>query len=311
MAGDNVSVTGEVQDYHITLYSLGSVLLLADLVASILFILVIIKKSLHKARIFISLLSWAAADLLLGLLLFVQICISHLDWAAVDKPALCTLWNGLQVYPLWVTDLHAVVCAIDRYIIVLCPNKYEVKLSKTRLRLYLGLSWGYGIAWTAIAFSWVGTEKEGQLCNLASLSHIYVFLLVMLHFLPALVACVFLYAKVLIHFRRHERQVHVTHTLTQDELVENTQLARVLLCVTVLYALAWLPFSLVGLARASDPPPGSRWHLALLYTYLIGLIGCLSKLPLFTVFHPDFRAGLKNVLGIRKKPLQVGSSLQD
>ena len=310
MAGDN-GTTDAIHDYNITLYTIGSILFAADLTASILFIIVIIKKTLHQTKIYISLLSWVVADILFGILLFIQISIAHMDWVLEDKPALCLFWNGMQVYPLWTCNLHAVVCAIDRYIIVLYPNKYELKLSKLRLKLYISCSWAYGIVWTSVPYIWYGKESQDQLCNLCSLNHIFVFLLIVLHFIPTTIACIFLYAKVFMHFRRHERQVHVTHTLTQDELFDNTRLARILLCITVIYAIAWIPFSLIGLIRASNLPLNSQWHIALFYAYLIGLVGCLFKLPLFTIFDLEFRSGLKNILGIRKKPLQFGSSLQD
>ena len=310
MSEDNTT-NHAIQDYNITLYTIGAILFVVDLTASILFSIVIIKKALHQKKIYISLLSWVGAEILFGILLSIQISIAHMDWTMDDKPGLCLFWNGMQVYPLWVCNLHAVICAIDRYVIVLYPNKYELKLSKSKLKLYIGCSWVYGVLWTAIAYAWYGKESEGQLCNLCSLNHIYVFLLVMLHFIPTTIACVFLYAKVFMHFRRHERQVHVTHTLTQDELVDNTQLAKIILWITVFYAIAWLPFCLIGLVRASNLPLNSKWHTALLYAYLVGLSGCLFKLPLFTIFDEEFRSTLKNLLGLKKKPLQFGSSLQD
>ncbi len=303
--------TEALRDFNITLYSIGPVLFVGNMAAGILFVVVVIKKELQQRKLFISLLSWVVADILLGMLLLGQIAIAHMDWQVSDNPALCLIWNALQVYPLWVSSLHAVICAIDRYIVVLCPNKYDVKLSKSRLKLYIGCSWGYGLLWILVPFIWYGKEKDGQICNISSLSHIYIFLLIVLHLLPATAACLCLYGRVLMHFRRHERQVHVTHTLTQDELVDNTRLARSLLYITILHSFVWFPFSLVGVARVFNLPLNSPWHMALLYAYLFGLVGCLFKLLLFGALDSEFRSSLKDVIGIRKQPLRFGASLQD
>ncbi len=297
--------------YDITLYSVGTIIFICNLTTNVLFIAAVIKRSWHKRKIYVVILSWTGADLLLGLSLFIQIATAHIEWIANDVLYPCLFWNGIQLYPVWVGCAHMVICAVDRFIIVLYPNKYENRVSWTRLRMYLLLSWAYALLWTAIVFLWYNSDMESGWCNLNILSSVYIFLFVMLHYIPACVACLFLYVKVFMHFRRHERQVHVTHTLTQDELVINTKLAQLLLLASILFPISWLPFCIVSFARASPLPVTSDWHVALLYTFLIGNIGSVVKMPLFATKNSEFRSGLKKVLGIKKKPLQFGASLRD
>ncbi len=306
-----MNVTIETRDpYNITLYSLGSLICIFNFSLNIILIGVIIKKKCYKKQIYVTLLSWLAADLLQGLLLFLHLITANLDWIANNKPYLCLFWNGMLFFPLWVSFAHAVICAVDRFFIVPYSNKYENHLSWFRVKIYIGLSWAYAVMWTFFASNWKSKGANYRLCTLTYANTIFACLFVLLHELPTSVISVYLYIKVYMHFHRHERQVHVTHTLTHDELVSNTNLAKLLFYVTALTILTWIPFSIVVLGRVDDNSNDSSWYDALPFTYLIGNVSALFKPVFFFIIYADFRAEAKSFIGIKKKELRIGSSLE-
>ena len=236
-----------------------------------------------------------------------------------DAPYPCLVWVGLQLLPVIVSCSHWVFMALERCVAVLDAVHYEQRITRMRVKLCVALVWLHGLAWAAVPLGWhAGTGSITGSGNgsaptrpcpgglLALLARHYALLLVVLHVLPCLLVGLALFARVFAHVRAHQRQVHVTHTLTQARLLADVAAARCHLAALLVSALCWAPFFVCALVAGAGParlPVPERIQVATGACMLVGAASSAAKLPVYLLTDAHFRRSLRDMLAKRPPPL--------
>ncbi len=296
--------------YRLVLYVFGTPLVVLNFVGNFLFIALVMKYPRMKSRVTVLALSWIGLDFLAGLVLIIQMTVVQVQWSIKDSPALCLLWVSLQIAPLLISSSHMAVLSVDRYISIKFPLQYQDSMSYKRLKIYLICIWGYSTLLSCVPFLWHdGHRNEQAQCSIFVLQRYYNLLYIFLHLVPIICLCVTLYVRILIHTRRHERQVHVTNTITQEQFLAEKTLCNVFLTVTILFIITWLPFIICSMVRIGTPHISQTLQMALLCTWLLGYSNNASKMFVYYALHADMRQCIKEAVGPEKIQVRRGSAL--
>ena len=301
--------------------------------SNILLLVLIFRNNKLRCRTNVGVASWAACDILIGLVLLAQVIfmgIRNLTVAAKEPRLLqkeyeqedyedeelesgdtlntnearagslilCIFWASLQLLPVVVSCLHWVGLALDRFVAIMDAVHYEQRVTCQRVKSGVIAVWLYGLLWSLLPFVWHTNQTSlygDQFCNFCVvLAKYYLFLLILLHFVPCLLITVALFVRMFVHVRAHQRQVHVTHTMTQDKLLEDFVVARSYLMVFLASVIFWSPFfigSLVGVFK--DFP--SELQTAVSACMLIGVLASAVKFPIYILANKDFMKAFKDL----------------
>ena len=312
----------------IAYYVIAPPLIILIFATNILILVVIFNNEKLRVRTNVFVASWAVCDLLMGFILLAHVGVlaakslthvaSDVQHTAIGQrqnftalePAtssnlyLCVFWAGLQLVPALVSCLHWVALAFDRFLAIMDAVHYEERLTCKRLKYYVISMWVYGIVWSTIPFVWhndVTSSNGSDACNLCMvLSKYYFLVIVIVHFLPCLLTTVCVFTKMFVHVRAHQRQVHVTHTMTQDKLLEDFEVARTYLMAFLCSVVFWSPFficSLVGVAQ------GFPVYIQTVVSgcMLAGVACSGMKLPIYLIAHKVFRKSFKQLFDRKRQ----------
>lgn len=293
--------------YRIVVYVVGSPLAAFILTANILLLLLLCRYPKLQTKTSLMMRSWAFADLLTGLLLVVLLAVVSIDWPFVDNKYWCLLWLSLNMIPLLLSCSHVVFLALDRYMAIKFPSRYPDGISHVKLRLYLGLAWVYALLLSFLTYLWHASEAviDGQ-CSFVLYHKYYNLLILLLHCIPCVCLAVLLYAKSFLHVRRHERQVHVTHTLAQDQFLADHKTTKIFFFATVVHTLTWCPYFIALMVRLGHPSMYLSLYLATTIGLLVGFTSSAGKLVIYFWKHDDIRESMKDLCQ-SNKPVRVQS----
>lgn len=317
----------------VTYYTLAPPVVLLMFSTNILILVLIFRnnKLRNRANVFVA--SWAVCDIILGLVLLAQVIfmgirnltttiskqemiqisansnIDHLNISGGTSSGnlyLCVFWASLQLLPVLVSCLHWVGLACERFIAIMDAVHYEERLTCRRLKYCVISLWTYGLFVSALPFVWhnkITSIYGGQFCNLVVvLSRFYILMLVLVHFLPCLLVTAAVFTRMFIHVRAHQRQVHVTHTMTQDKLLEDFTVARSFLMAFVASVVFWSPFficSLVGVVKGFS----AEIQTCVSACMLVGVLASTWKLFIYILSSKDYMKAFKDI--VIKRPPQL------
>ena len=253
--------------------------------------------------------SWILVDFLVFLVLLILIGMAsgarHLyDYGYKE----CVAVIGFTTFPIWLGQFHTVLCSYDRYASVLHSSQYETILSGRKIFLYIICAWIISVFCSCIPLMWEATISGTNTCNLLTLHKGYLILISVSYFIIVLGVIGYLYICIYLHVQRHQSQLHVTHTMAQDQLLADSTLAKIMFLNTLLFIALWLPFNLVSLTSLGDTNGRKGWQTALLCSFFIGSIGSTCKLFVFCIFSHDFRILVLNIITLRNRIHPMNSS---
>ncbi len=267
---------------------LGLVIICASL--PFLVLIIYIKESL-KTNIFIF-LNWTVSEILSAFAVLVQTGFRN------ETREINTTMAVLEIFPIWSSCSLAIFCIADAYMSVMMESHYDRLMSKKRIALYLCLIWIYSITWSCIPFAW-NTDITGiYYGHLVTLHRFYLLLLSILHFIPGLILLGYCSWRMSRYLRDYETNMHVTHTLAQEQLVNEAKAAGLVLHIVAAYFLVWIPFIVACLIGDVND---KSWVVLLLLSYVIGNLGSVAKIVVLVVFSQQAREAAKGIITFKKR----------
>ena len=200
--------------------------------------------------------------------------------------------------PIYASFFHVMFITADRFIAVAFPSKYS------DTRLLRGVRIGYSVTWLylctlvvlVIPFADDQWSSHGDFCQPGiRLPAGYFILVVAGNILPCAIVSIVLFVRMRYILRVHQCQIQVTNTITYDNMLKDTNAAKVCFMAFVLTSVAWLPFVLCQLLRISGFREEAL-HVASSVSFLFGQLGYLKFVVYFTK-NADVGAGLKKLFG--------------
>ena len=260
---DNPSVEGDLSKsthiLDITIRALGIPLGLTVLVGNILFIIVIAKAKQPKCFHNTLVIHLAVSDLIAGLTLLINLISEWFyrdfyngedllegDETSLVHHILCRAWGSFQFLPIYHAFLLLCIINLDRLIAVTYPATYASN-HKTRVAQWLPiLVWLYSTLICALALSARYGTREHHItddwCGMLSLPPLYVTMTSLIHVPLATLIGLGTYLQIRRILRIHQRKIQVTNTMTYDNLVRDTAIARTDFCVAITAFIVWAPF---------------------------------------------------------------------
>ena len=253
--------------------------------------------------------SWILVDFLMVLVLMILIGMAsdaqHLYQYGHKE---CTAVIGFTTFPIWLGLFHTILCSYDRYVSVLHSSSYENTFSSKKIYLYVLCGWMISIVFSCVALLWETDISGKYTCSLLILHRGYLILISIVYFGIISVILVYLYTRIYFHVQRHQSQVHVTHTMAQEQLIADSTFAKIMFLNTLLFVSLWLPFNLIALTSLGDFYGRKSWQTALLCSFFIGSIGSTCKFFVFCTLSHSFRMLVLNILTCRHRIHPMTSS---
>ena len=191
----------------------------------------------------------ALADAAVGLALLVNECLQPLfEQLSHDLTWICNAWAVLQFLPLMAVFILMALLSFDRHCAVTRPAEYADLWVAKRTRALTCFTWIYSalVVCLMLVVTQSYTDDSGavfflNVCN--GPTYVHTLLLALgAHVLFVLVATSYLYVRILQVVRLHQNRIQVTNTMTYDNLVKDSNLAKVYFLITMVTAVLWLPF---------------------------------------------------------------------
>lgn len=256
------------------------------------------------------LISLAASDLLAGLVgIPMTICCS----AFRDNtfcPIALLIWRFISVS----TVLHILLVSVDRYIAITHAMRYHNIVTRNVFFALTSLAWSTAAFVSLIQLSWrtdASMDEEGeQDANIAQIT--YDLTVFALFFAVPFFVMVFIYARIFITVRYHERQIWRYHSPSEPEQTPQGKLdsrnsaqrktATIFLAMLIVFIVCWLPYFIYSFQEQLSPadvmPPA--WVQYVFY-YYTRFFTSLANPLLYVLGKRDFREALLYALCKKEK----------
>ncbi|PVD29988.1 hypothetical protein C0Q70_09249 [Pomacea canaliculata] len=288
--------------------------------------------------------SLAFADLLVAILVMPFNASMELSGKWVFGRTMCDFFNANDVLFSTASILHLCCISMDRYIAILHPLKYEIKMTRTRVAVMLTVTWVASILISYIpVYSQLYTTRQ-HFQQLETHPHSCVFIVNKVYagvsssvsfWIPCAIM-VFVYAKIFVEARKQEKFVqsnamymqysHAAHErsalasqtngMLADGEVQRSErkrmrrehkAAKTLGIIMGAFILCFLPFFLwyVITTMCGDACPYPPVVGSMLFW--IGYFNSSLNPIIYAYFNRDFRTAFKKLLRIDKMPCEGGA----
>ena len=254
-------------------------------------VLIIYMKESLKTNIFIF-LNWTVSEILAAFAVLVQTGFRN------ETREINTTMAVLEIFPVWSTFSLAIFCIMDAYLSVMHESHYDRLMSKKRVAVYLILLWTYSIMWSCLPFAWNTRITGIYYGHLIALHRFYLLLLSIFHFIPGFILLGYCSFRMSKYLRDYENNMHVTHTLAQEQLVNEAKAAELVLQIVASYFLMWIPFLVACLIGDVND---KGWVVLLLLSYVIGNLGSVMKIVALMVCSQQAREAAKGIVTFKKR----------
>ncbi|KAK3091841.1 hypothetical protein FSP39_023085 [Pinctada imbricata] len=142
--------------------------------------------------------------------------------------------------------LSLLAIAVDRYIAVMFPLKYAIKMTMRKARKIIIVVWAYTVTIGIIPFFWHNGERNIGKCDFTELLPLYYFLWTVFIFIPAaIISSTALYLKIYIVAIRQKKKMlqrRSRDTASRRQFEKSTKSAFVMAIVLFFFVAFWLPF---------------------------------------------------------------------
>ena len=247
-------------------------------------------------------LSLALADFIAGLFIFWQSCFSW--FPQLESSGTACLFRFVNMQPSLCSSMHLVCIAVDRYVAVLHPLRYNEFVTPKVVNILLSVAWGSSILLTGIV---IGTAKYNPSISLCTLPDVvsHAIIMVMHTILTSLiVAMFFIYGRIFLVARKQMKQIHALSApsgLQENrgnriarELKAAGQLSVVVLVFFICHATFLVTLGLGYIYRELMPIP----TFILCYKVSLFVVFCNSALNpiVYALNNREFRAAFKRLL---------------
>ena len=169
-------------------------------------------------------LSLAVADFTAGILIFYQSCFSW--FPQLESSPVACLFRFLNAQPSLCSAMHLVSIAVDRYIAVLHPLRYNEFVTPKVVNILVSVAWATSIVCTSLV---IGTAHyiPGSLCTLPDIVPQPVLIAVIHVVITSLVvAMCFFYGRIFWVARKQMKQIHAMVPSSGGQDYKGSRMAR-------------------------------------------------------------------------------------
>ncbi len=284
-------------------------------VGNILTLAVVIKyKSLRKQK-FLFIPSLAAADALAGL----GVVINTID--AFDVWCMNYLGGTLMLmaptFGLFLSHLHIQAMALDRFIAITFPFRYDQWITVRRINIAIAVIWISGVAYILTLLSWGWEDPEDSIqCAGFNVPQDYIVLTSFPVFLVTLVTLIVTYSKIfqvvrwkinrvdpapVITVTTIEQQVEgpkISRTDAEHQSSNSGKVPKYIAAVIGAYILTWTMFFAARIARVANPAidDGLSYLIVASLALNIALSNSALNVFIYACFLTEFREAYKTLL---------------
>ncbi|XP_071757546.2 trace amine-associated receptor 13c-like [Centroberyx gerrardi] len=249
------------------------------------------------------LLSLAASDLLVGLLLLGQILLIGACWFLGDF--MCALYYFMVFLNVSVSVGNMVLISVDRYVAICDPLCYPTKITKTRVKICVCLCWVCSAFYNSLILKDF-LRQPGRYnscygeCDVV-INYIEGAVDLVFNFTAPITVIIVLYMRVFVvavsqarAMRSHTVAVTLQHSVTVTAKKSERKAARTLGIVIFVYLMCFCPYYFLSLAGQDTLSVSFK-------AFFICLMFCNSCLnPLiYAFFYPWFRKAIKLIVRLQ------------
>ncbi|XP_052097221.1 adenosine receptor A1-like [Mytilus californianus] len=194
--------------------------------------------------------SLALSDFLLGLLTLPMYALFYLNTGMNKWKYLCLFKYSSVILSMSSSLINLVVIAVDRYIAILHPLKYQILMTKQRAKKIIICVWIYhGIIGSLPSFGWNNYDKyNGTVCDFfVVLPQAYSLFTAPTTILVGLLISLYLYCHIYKVAREHNKKmVERKGTQLNRQFSKDTKSAKAMVIILFFFFIFWVPFMLAG-----------------------------------------------------------------
>ena len=216
-----------------------SALVVATIAVSVIYFVMCWKRRKHKERREQLLISWSVGDTLTGLVLLGSLLGDLIMQQHCIPFVYCQLSGSLPIMFLAVPGIHLFIMSLERLLAVIYSVFHEIYWTQKHVWIYLGVIWGIILTTTGIAI-FIGSGFAYQT---------YIFVVTAFMYISGGLLPLVIYIKILYTTAVHERNIHVTTTLTHEIFLHEVWISKLYMIKTIFFTILWMPFLVISFVK--------------------------------------------------------------
>lgn len=204
--------------------------------------------------------------------------------------------------PLSSASAHVFLIAVDRYIAIVYPLRYEVIMTLGLIKKMVAAVWLIIFTLGFTMFVWPIHNTDSCWSNVPT-EHSFT-MLVTIYFGTA-IFLVFAYTRITLIARKHTRQIHTVNSISSGDRISTRRThktTKILSYISVAYFLAWTPYIVFAFIQMTMKPPDipGTGYIALASAWMLSsLFGIFNSGVNFFIYawtSKTFRKGYLNLI---------------
>ena len=216
----------------------------------------------HSLRPHSIVVSLAIADVLVGFTVLTNECLHPLLERLNDDLAwICSLWTALQFLPIIAMFCLMSLLSLDRYFAV-TSTTYADGCIANHTRLLVCVSWLYSTAVVCVIIamtSWNSDDSSVYFLSSTNSTVCALFIVLATHVTALCGVSCYVYVRILQTIRVHQNRIQVTNTMTYENLVSETDLAKTYFFIITITVLVWVPVTITTMTRLIYNNSSTDW----------------------------------------------------